>query len=103
MKSYKGRLLTDFAKDGQKSYSNTKSLVLCDPCAGCLKACNHAVTAHVVLSDNCSYMMFRVSTRAATHVKDADRCTKSVRSSKKEAGDSLGETGRVRELISNSV
>ena len=30
-------------------------------------------------------------------MKDGDRCTKSVRSSKKEAGDSLGETGRVRE------
>ena len=42
-------------------------------------------------------MVFRVSTRAAALVKDGDRCTKSVRSSKKEAGDSLGETGRVRE------
>ena len=47
------------------------------------------ITAHI--------MMFRVSTRAAALVKDAARCTKSVRSSKKEAGDSLGETGRVQE------
>ena len=35
--------------------------------------------------------------RAAALVKDGDRFTKSVRSSKKEAGDSLGETGRVQE------
>lgn len=42
-------------------------------------------------------MVLGVSTRAAALVKDGDRCTKSVRSSKKEAGDSLGETGRVRE------
>ena len=55
MKSYKGRLLTDFAKDGQRSYSNTRNLVLCDPCAGCLKACNHTVTTHIFLSDSCPY------------------------------------------------
>ena len=42
-------------------------------------------------------MVFRVSSKAAALVKDGDRCTKSVRSSKKEAGDSLGETGRVQE------
>ena len=42
-------------------------------------------------------MVLGVSTRAAALVKDAVRCAKSVRSSKKEAGDSLGETGRVRE------
>ena len=47
------------------------------------------ITAHI--------MMFRVSTRTGALVKDADRVQKSVRSSKKEAGDSLGETGRVRE------
>ena len=55
MKSYKGRLLVDFAKDGQRFYSNTRSLVLCGPCAGCLKACNHTITTHVALSDNCPY------------------------------------------------
>ena len=42
-------------------------------------------------------MMLRVSTRAAALMKDGVDVQKGVRSSKKEAGDSLGETGRVRE------
>ena len=41
-------------------------------------------------------MVLGVSTRAAALVKDG-RCTKERSFSKKEAGDSLGETGRVRE------
>ena len=42
-------------------------------------------------------MVFRVSSKGSCARERWDRCTKSVRSSKKEAGDSLGETGRVQE------
>ena len=97
VKSYKGRLLTDFAKDGQRSYSNTRSLVLCDPCAGCLKACNHTVTTHIALSDNCPYYDAEGIHKGSCARERWGDVQKSVRSSKKEAGDSLGETGRVRE------
>ena len=42
-------------------------------------------------------MVLGVSTRTAALVKDAARCTKERSFSKKKIGDSLGETGRVRE------